>query len=90
MGLNLKGRITKYMSPQAHQPGGWVWSDETLPVLDFYCTCYLGMEFSSHGSWDKHIKSLIMCNRQKLGGLYKVLLNFALDLTTRRHILMAV
>ena len=31
-----------------------------------------------------------MRNRQEEGGLYKVLHNFALDLTTRRHILMAV
>ena len=31
-----------------------------------------------------------MSNRQKLGGLYRVAHNFALDLRTRRHILMAV
>ena len=37
-----------------------------------------------------HIKSLIMRNRQKLGGMYRVLHNFALDLRTSRHILMAV
>ena len=39
---------------------------------------------------DKYIKSLIVRNRQKLGGLYRVLHNFSLDLRTRRHILMAV
>ena len=54
--------------------GKWVWGDESLPILDSYC--YLGVEFSSDGSWDKHIKSLIMRNRQKLGGLYRVLHNF--------------
>ena len=52
--------------------------------------CYLGIEFSSDGSWNKHIKSLITRNREKVGGLYKVLHNFALDLTTCRHILTAV
>ena len=31
-----------------------------------------------------------MRNRQKLGGLYRVLHNFSLDLRNRRHILMAV
>ena len=61
---------------------------KNLPILDSYC--YLGVEFSSDGSWDKHIKSLIMHNRQKLGGMYRVLHSFALDLRTRRHILMAV
>ena len=65
-----------------------VWGDESLPILDSYC--YLGVEFSSDGSWDKHIKSLIMRNRQKLGGMYRILHNFALDLRTRRHIFMAV
>ena len=33
----------------------------------------LGDELSSDGSWDKHIKPLIVCTRQKLGGLYQVL-----------------
>ena len=61
---------------------------KAFPTLDSYC--YLRVEFSSDGSWDKHIKSLIVRNRQKLGGLYRVLHNFSLDLTTRRHILMFV
>ena len=64
------------------------WGDESLPILVSYC--YLGIEFSSDGSWDKHNKSLIVRNKQKLGGLYRVLCNFALDLITCRHILMAV
>ena len=72
----------------AHQPGGWIWGNKSLPVLDSYC--YLGIKFSNDGSWDKHIKLLITRKRQKLGGLYKVLHNFAMDLRTCRHILMAV
>ena len=39
----------------------WVWGQESLPVLDSYC--YLVIECSSNGSWDKHIKSLIMHNK---------------------------
>ena len=31
-----------------------------------------------------------MRNKQKLGGLYRVLHNFALDLRTHRHMFMAV
>ena len=38
----------------------------------------------------KQNKSLIMRNRQKLGGVNWILHNFALDLRTSRHILMAV
>ena len=68
--------------------GKWFLGNEELPVLDSYC--YLGIIFSSNGSWDKHIKSLIIRNRQKLGGLYRVLHNFALDLKNRRHIYMAL
>ena len=37
-----------------------------------------------------NIKLLIVHNRQKLGGLYRVLHNFALDSRPHRHILMAV
>ena len=67
-----------------------VWGDESLPILDSYC--YLGVEYSSVGSWDKHIKSLIVRNRKKLRarGLYRGLHNFSFDLRTHRHILMAV
>ena len=38
--------------------GGWVWGGENLPIVDSYC--YLRIEFSSDGSWDKHIKSLVV------------------------------
>ena len=61
---------------------------KSLPVSDSYR--YSRIEFSSDGSWDKHIKSLVVCNRQMLGGLYHILHNLALDLRTRRHILVAV
>ena len=53
----------------------WVWSGESLPVLDSY-SC-LGVEFSSDGSWKKHTKSLVVHNKQKLGILYPVLHHFA-------------
>ena len=41
-------------------------SDLDPPLLQY---CYLGIDFSSDGSWDKRLKSLITHNRQKLGGL---------------------
>ena len=52
--------------------------------------CYLGVEFSTNGLWDAHIKSLMICNKQKLGGLYQILHNYALDLQTCKHIFMAI
>ena len=66
--------------------GRWC-GGESLPFLDFYC--YLGIEFSDEW-WDKHIKSLVVGYKQKLGGFYRGLRNFALDLRTCRHIVMAV
>ena len=68
--------------------GGWIWGVESLPVLDSYC--FLGIEISSDGSWDKHIKSVAVSNEQELGGFYQVLHNFDLDLRTHGHILKAV
>ena len=46
--------------------------------------------FTSDGSCDKHIKSLVVHNKQKLDGLHRVLCNFALDVRTCTGILMAV
>ena len=57
--------------------GGCVWGCESLPVLDSYC--YLGIEFSSNGSWDKHIKSPVVRNKQKSFFLPS-LHNFTIDL----------
>ena len=68
--------------------GGWVWNGENVLVLNSYC--YLRIEFGSDGSWDKHIKSLVVHNKQKLDGLYRVLHDFVLDLRTHVHIFMAV
>ena len=67
--------------------GEWVWRQESLPVLD--SSCYLGIEFGSNGSWDKHIKALLTRGKQKLGSLYRVLRNFVLDLKTCRHTFVA-
>ena len=85
---NVKKCAVVIFSKSEKVSGKWAWGNENLPVLDSYC--YLGIEFSSDGSWDKHIKSLITRNRQKLSGMYRILHNFDLDLRTRRHILMAV
>ena len=58
-------------------------------MLLYFFKIYLGIEFSRDGSCDKHIKLLIVCNEQKLGGLYWVLHNFTIVLRTYRHIFIA-
>ena len=44
---------------------GWVWGGESLPVSNSY-GC-LGIECSSDSSWDKHIMSLVVRNKPKIG-----------------------
>ena len=61
---------------------------ERLAFLHFYC--YFELSFSSDGSWDKYIKSLVVPNKQKLDGLYQIRRNFALVLGNAGHILIAV
>ena len=58
-----------------------------LPFMDQVNYLKLGVKHSWNGSWDKHIKSLIICNRQYLCGLYCVLHSFTLNLVTQTHIL---
>ena len=41
-------------------------------------------------SWDKHIKSLVVCNKQKLDGLHRILCNFALDVAVSYGMLINV
>ena len=50
----------QFFSKLGNFEGKLVWGQESLAVLHSYC--YLGVEFSSDGLWDKHINSLIICN----------------------------
>ena len=64
---NAKKCAVVISSKLGNLSGKWVWGHESLHALDSYC--YLGVEFSSNGLWYKHIKSLIIPIKQKLGGL---------------------
>ena len=66
----------------------WVWGNQNIPTLDSYC--YLRVEFSSNGLWDKHIKSSVTRNKQELRALYWVLHNYLLDLRSRKNIFMSL
>ena len=35
--------------------GCWKWGEHSLPKV----SCYLGIDFSSNGAWDMHIKKLL-------------------------------
>ena len=85
---NVKKCAVVIFSKTEKVTGTWVWGHEVIPTLDSYC--YLGVEFSNNGLWDKHIKFLLIRNKQKLGSLYRILHNHALDLKSRKHILMSI
>ena len=66
---NVKSVPLSFFSKYANS---WVSECEVMKAflfLDFHF--YIGIEFSSDGLWDKHIKSLVVHNKQKLGGLYR-------------------
>ena len=68
--------------------GTWVWGHQLIPTLDSYC--YPGVEFSTNGLWDKHIKSFIAHNKQKLRALYWISHNYSLDSRSRKNIFMSI
>ena len=43
--------------------GCWKWGEHTLPKES--CCSYLGIDFSSNGAWDMHIKKLLDTGRKK-------------------------
>ena len=85
---NVKKCAVVKFSKTREVTGTWLWGHQDIPILDSYC--YLGVEFSSDGLWDKHIKSLVVSGRQKLGALYRILHNYALDISSRKHVFMSI
>ena len=43
--------------------GCWKWGEHSLPKVSSYS--YLGIDFSSNGAWDMHIKRLLDNGRKK-------------------------
>ena len=51
--------------------GCWKWGEHSLPKVSSYS--YLGIDFSSNGAWDMHIKKLLDNGRKKVNQLHKLL-----------------
>ena len=45
---------------------------------------YLGIDFSSNGDWDMHIKKVLDSSRKKVNQLHKVISNRNINLSARR------
>ena len=68
--------------------GCWKWGEYSLPKVSSYS--YLGIDFSSNGAWDMHIKKLLDNGRKKVNQLHKVISNRNVNLSTRRLLLLSV
>ena len=59
-------------------------------VFQKYVSSYLGIDFSSNGAWDMHIKKLLDNGRKKVNQLHKVSNNRKVNLSTLRLLLLSV
>ena len=68
--------------------GCWKWGEHSLPKVSSYS--YLGIDFSSNGAWDMHIKKLLDNGRKKVNQLHKVISNRNVNLSACRLLLLSV
>ena len=68
--------------------GRWKWGEHELPKVSSYC--YLGIDFTSNGAWDVHIKKVISNGRKKVNQLHSVISNRDINLTACRLLLLSV
>ena len=67
--------------------GFWKWDEYSLPKVSY---SYLGIDFSSNGAWDMHIKKLLDNGRKKVNQLHKVISNRNINLSTHGLLLLSV
>ena len=65
--------------------GDWVYK---LPNVSSYT--YLGIEFSSNGAWDLHVKKVLSTGKEKVNKLHSIISNRKIDLSARRLLLLSV
>ena len=56
--------------------GSWNWGEQALPRLSKYT--YLGVDFTSKGAWDEHVKRVLQNGRKKV---HSIISNRDIDLT---------
>ena len=62
--------------------GAWKWGEHVLPRVSIYT--YLGVDFTSIGAWDAHIKNVLDNSRRKVNQLQSVISNRDINLSARR------
>ena len=66
----------------------WKWGEHSLPKVSSYSD--LGIDFSSKGAWDMHIKKLLDNCRKKVNQQHKVISNRKVNSSARRLLLLSV
>ena len=69
-------------------PGSWTWGEHTIPQASSYC--YLGIDFTSDGGWDTHVKRVISNGKKKVNQLHSIISNRNINLSARRLLLLSV
>ena len=54
--------------------GSWNWGEQVLYT-------YLGVDFTSNGAWDEHVKRVLQNGRKKISQVHSIISNRDIDLT---------
>ena len=87
----LKANVSKcavVVFSKSKVPGSWIWGEHTIPQASSYC--YLGIDFTSDGGWDTHVKRVISNGRKKVNQLHIIISNRNINLSARRLLLLSV
>ena len=75
----IQGRIYTSLLTKIKVPGSWIWCEHTIPQTSSYC--YLGIDFTSDGGWDAHVKRVISNGRKKVNQLHSIISNRNINLS---------
>ena len=87
----LKANVSKcavVVFSKSKVPGSWTWGEHTIPQASSYC--YLGIDFTSDGGWDTHVKRVISNGRKIVNKLHSIISNRNINLSARRLLLLSV
>ena len=72
----LKANVSKcavVIFSKSKVSGSWTWGEHTIPQASSYC--YLGIDFTSDGGWDTHVKRVISNGKKKVNQLHSIICN---------------
>ena len=81
----LKASVSKcavVVFSKSKVPGNWTLGEHTISQSSSYC--YLGIDFTSDGGWDTHVKRVISNGRKKVNQLHSIISNRNISWSARR------